>query len=76
MIRVQERGTRRETHETVEFETYDEALRAAQKLEDDWKAGAENDILVVASGSERVSLIRQDFRRTRIYETGMLVGDD
>ena len=68
VVTFQECGTKNEVVETVDFASRDEAERALEALEADVLSGDANRIAVVKSPAKRISFIRQDFRRSRMFE--------
>ena len=67
-IRRQERGTKKEVTEYVEFATREAAVEAAKVFEADVSAGDADGIVSLESPTHRVSIVRKDFRGTRIWQ--------
>jgi hypothetical protein len=68
IIYFQERGTKKEARESVCFTTRDEAITALRKLEVDLKSAGADETIIVDSGGDRVSFIKQDYRRNSLSE--------
>lgn len=69
-VYLQERGTKKEKTHTVDFSTRDAAVTADEKIAADRKALAPDEIIVVDSGTERISFVSSDFRSTNIFDAG------
>jgi hypothetical protein len=64
----QERGTKAEAKTEVPFDDRQSAVSALKTLESDVKEAGAEDFIVVDSGKNRTSFLKQDFRRTNLYE--------
>jgi hypothetical protein len=73
-ITFQERGTKKEVSKSVSFPTREAALVAVEKLEADIVAGKPTDFIIVDSGNRRISFLKQDFRRTDLYQDSGPIG--
>ncbi len=78
IIYFQERGTRKEVYETCTFPSREAAVAALEQLENDLADVGDDKRIVMDSGTDRVSFIKGDYRRTKMHELfdGPLVSDD
>lgn len=67
-ITIQERGTKKEAQIILRFEDEAPALDAVRKLESDLSAAASDDFVIVEAPKQRSSIIKQDYRRNRLFE--------
>ena len=67
-VTVQQRGTKDERGQWCRFETRQLAEAAVEQLEADLQAAGPDSLIVMKSAGQRISFLKQDFRRTRLYE--------
>jgi hypothetical protein len=68
VVFFQERGSKNELSAAVSFPSRSQAVAALEKLESDVAQAEETALIVIDSGSDRISFVKRDFRRTSLYE--------